>query len=653
MKSKLIKRIIASVITTITVLSVGICAAPVDVLAKESVEKPIGKYYSFGEKAHYEYSSASSSSSTAGNSFGAFEMSGDFSKIDGSNYTVKSGNVALKYSFDANKLTVADTEWHIVSDSSDEVDGITLEDDIKNGTIILQSSFDGVKWATDLVKSNVFVADSELKDAFYTTKDIQQQNGCYFRLVVVYKMERKTGSHKVTFVSVDDIETIKVAEVYEFHIVDNNIESTASATDTPRKNLGKKVNAGKDTRFAENNEVDKDDPHYGWDIGTFFINGYTRDTVDDDKVPVFLKNVGDRVTLWFNLNEDINCLHGNASLSIADDKNGYDKAFEVTQGSFGHGALLIRYTDYEGVPHTPVIYTNYLEANATTGADTRVQLFEEGDYEVTLDYEIKNNPRQVGPVSVVPTYTDYKISFKFKIRNGNCMVFPFDTKTNAELSDKDITPNGFKLDMAKSRYLTIDVSRSVVNVAADGQLSLDERFNRPAKDGETYSEEGVYVFTVKNLYTGGEPTTKTIYVGSDKNLLALAKSKKDISDINQMILDGATIADDGTIIEPEPEPEPVEEVEEEAAEEPELEEEQKEEVSAETPAVASDNKPEKEEVAETDEDVDEVIEDEDAAKGGVPVVLIACAVAACGVGGFAYYKKKASKKDSNKEEKSE
>ena len=105
----------------------------------------------------------------------------------------------------------------------------------------------------------------------------------------------------------------------------------------------------------------------------------------------------------------------------------------------GRGTLIIRYTDHQGIAHEPEIYTNYLEANATTSADTIVKFFEEGDYEVALDYEIKNTPRQVVGVEIVPEYTNYRIYFRFSIRNGNCMVYPFDVSTGTELTDEEIT----------------------------------------------------------------------------------------------------------------------------------------------------------------------------------------------------------------------
>ena len=85
-----------------------------------------------------------------------------------------------------------------------------------------------------------------------------------------------------------------------------------------------------------------------------------------------------------------------------------------------------------------MVYTDFLSANAILSADTRVQLFEEGDYEVTLDYEIKKG-------GVLPSYYNYKISFSFSIRNGNCMVYPFELTDEgfigSELYDNALTPN--------------------------------------------------------------------------------------------------------------------------------------------------------------------------------------------------------------------
>ena len=64
--------------------------------------------------------------------------------------------------------------------------------------------------------------------------------------------------------------------------------------------LGDAVNAGLDTGYSKDDQIGKDDVHYSWELGRFLVSDYTR-VSDDDGTPVFLKNVGDEVTLSFNL----------------------------------------------------------------------------------------------------------------------------------------------------------------------------------------------------------------------------------------------------------------------------------------------------------------------------------------------------------------
>jgi len=455
-------------------------------------------------------------------------------------YEVNKGNVTFSYKINQEVLNRTAEEWHLVKDKSKKVNGLTLDSNIMSGALILQTSLDGVRWTEDVLMSDIFANGSDLSN-FYETRDIQLQNGCYYRVLIAYKMERQLEDTQILFVKNHNYEYKQVAEVYQFYLFCKTDETRPDAT--PMKELGSKINTGRDNGYSGYQTIDKNDPHYGWDIGYFYVNGYTRETVTSDQVPVFLKNVGDKVTLWFHLSEDITQLRGNKHLTINEDTNGYDRTFEIDQTNFKHGALIIQYTNSEGEAQTPIIYTDYLAANARTGANTKVQLFEEGDYVVSLDYEIKS---MSGPFNLIAKYNNYKIMFKFSIRNGNCMVYPFDRLTGAELADKALTENGFKLDMAKSKYLTIDVQRSILVVGKDGYLTEDVRFNRPAKDGEVYTSEGIYTFNVTNLYTN-QHTTKTIYVGSNKYLRALSTTGMSIAELNAEIEKGAKIREDGTI----------------------------------------------------------------------------------------------------------
>lgn len=314
--------------------------------------------------------------------------------------------------------------------------------------------------------------------------------------------------------------------------------------------LGEAVNSGLDTGYSKDDQIGKDDVHYSWELGRFLVSGYTR-VSDDDGTPVFLKSVGDEVTLSFNLQQDINQLNGNADVTIDKDPNGYDRRLGVPQQDFGRGALIIRYTDYQNNRHEPTVYANYLDGVAKD-ADTVVKTFEEGDYEVVLDYSIKNVNHGRLPwvnVEVFPGVTDYTMRFNFKVRNGNCMVYPFDVKMGDELTNTAFTENGFRLDLARSRYLDIDVKKEML--ADNGtELVADTRFNKPARDGEEFTDEGVYTFTVTNRYTG-QSTTKMVYVGKDPVLKAHATTGKSVSEIQAMLDDGATISDNGTLVKPD------------------------------------------------------------------------------------------------------
>ena len=497
--------------------------------------------YDLDKDSHYVIGETSPSNSAA---IGTLAVNGDVRTSNEVNsfptYEVRNGNASFTYKISSGALDRAEEEWHIVDDKTKKVNNLTLDKSILSGALILQTSLDGVTWTEDVLMSDIFSKEADM-DGFYTTKDVQLQNGCYYRVIIAYKMERRLEDSKVLFVTTKNYEYKQVAEVYEFYAFCETDETSPNAT--PMKKLGSKINTGKDNGYSGNEPIDKDDPHYGWDIGYFYVNGYTRETSTADQTPVFLKNVGDKVALWFHLSEDINKLNGNDLLTISEDTNGYDRTFEIDQTNFEHGTLIIQYTNAQGEAQEPIIYTDYLAANTRTGANTKVQLFEEGDYVVSLDYEIKS---MGGIGNFVASYTNYKIMFEFSIRNGNCMVYPFDSLTGAELADNAITENGFKLDKAKSKYLTIDVQRSVLVVGTDGYLTEDVRFNRPAKDGETYTSEGIYTFKVNNLYTG-ETTTKTIYVGANSYLRALSATGMSIAELNAEIEKGAIVHEDGTV----------------------------------------------------------------------------------------------------------
>ena len=543
MKHRFSKYLIATLILSLFLSGI---AFPVQVDAASARTYINGKVYEFDDKNDYKFSESSDYKSSANSTpFGQFSIYANDSDLTYTgikngveNYAVKEGNITISYTYSDSLLNAADDQWHLIEDKEKNVDIYQLPNNIQKGALILQRSIDHLNWSDISVQTNAFANTPVQNASLYETLDVELINGCYYRLIVVYEMSRKVDTSKILWViPKDEYETKRIAEVYEFYAKVDNEHIEELQSNTKRYRLGETTKVNDFASYSGTQQIKGDDIHYNWNIGDFFVSGFTS-TSDKGGNPVFLKNVGDVVTLWFNLSQDIDALNNNKDLSITADGDGFDQYFQTPKTDFGRGMLIIRYTDYENVKHEPVMYKNYLEANTSLGANTRVQLFEEGDYEVALDYEVTKD-------QLVDKVGHYRIFFKFSVRNANCMVYPFDVKTGAELTNSSVTPNGFYLDLAKSRYLKIYIEKEIWTEGADG-LTKDTRFNTTAKDGDKYTDEGIYTITVENQYTGLK-TTKVIYVGANRILLAYMTSNYSIAEIQNLVAKGAVIYEDGSI----------------------------------------------------------------------------------------------------------
>lgn len=306
-------------------------------------------------------------------------------------------------------------------------------------------------------------------------------------------------------------------------------------------------------------------PHAGWSLGSFYVEGFSGQTtssanVYDHKMPVFLKNAGDTVEFGFKLDQNINKLNGNSSLSIADDHKVIQGCWiedPYIEGDFGKGVLVIVHTDSQGVEKT-ITYRDFLNGKSV-GANTTVQLFEEGDYRVILCYEIYRNTGWnfiTDWMDPNGSWFDYRMEAYFSVRNGNAMVYPFDLGGKGELSDKSCTEDGFRVDLANSKYLNLSVKREILNSTATGIIE-DVRFNKVVADGAEFTEEGKYTITATNIYTGLS-TTKTICVGTNDILRCNTTTGRSVDEIASMLKKGYVIHEDGSlsrdnvVVEPTP-----------------------------------------------------------------------------------------------------
>lgn len=554
-KGNKLKRILVTLICCSFLISIF----PTTIYSEDNMVSVEGKVYKFGENAKYKFENEETSNldtnvtlTINGNSI---------SKNDENNisvYSVSGNEVSFSYSFNHSLKKEDEYKWHLVDDKSKIVNDVSLSSDILKGAVILQISNDRSKWVTVSESVNAFENDGTT--SFYDVSELELLNGCYYRIIFAYKLGERVTS-KIPLVVSYDYE--KYAEVFEFYLY-NKEEYIGTKLDTlndsEKTKLGNRVRT-EDEGYKGTKDIDKDDPHFGWSLGDFFVSGYTsKKTIDSNQY--FLKNSDDTVTLGFYLKQDIDNLNGKSNLSISRDKKGYDIDFEVPETDFGRGTLIVQFIDPDGVAHDPQIYTNYLEANLSPRANTAVKLCEEGDYKVALDYEIKNDNKKLFGASILPEKTHYRIAFEFRVRNSNTRVFLFDCKDETVvLKNGSITQNGFKIDFANSKYLDVSVKKEILESGADG-LTEDTKFNRRAKDQETYTEEGIYTITVENSVANLTTETK-IYVGNDKILKAHMATGLPISEIKEKVSKGAVILNDGTIKEKSgKEIEKVEEIEE-------------------------------------------------------------------------------------------
>ena len=163
-----------------------------------------------------------------------------------------------------------------------------------------------------------------------------------------------------------------------------------------------------------------------------------------------------------------------------------------------------------------------MEENAILGKDQRIQFLGEGDYEVALDYEVKNDKRNIFGLSVLPEYSYYRIYFKFSVRNADSNVRLYDVNDNTKLKTNDSTENGFELNQKLSRYLDVEVKHEIYD-AEKNSFTEDKNLKTNAKNGGKYTDEGFYLITAKNRYTDSQ-TNRIVYVGKNAFLQECAQS---------------------------------------------------------------------------------------------------------------------------------
>lgn len=608
-----------------------------------------GKTLDLGEKDKYELSIANEVPETAER----FILSGDIDSLTTKNgfdsYAVKNDNLKILINTDYGKDLYAQTDstkWHIIEDKAKTVDGTELSEKIKTGAIIVQTSKDGRTWINSATETDIFnkydtinnrTVNGESLGAFYKATNVQLANGCFYRIIVAYKIQQEKNPTIVLGKKIKKnyIEAERM-EVYQFHAYDPSVNKSEELnTKDPHVYEFKDVyRVDSQDGFADPEMLKSDDPHIDWSVGKFYVSGYT-DVKMDNEVPVFLKVPGDRAALWFNLEQELDKCNNSVDIKVNNTESGSDIYFGTpTIDNFGRGVLIVR-KSIKNNQKERQIYTNYLEASATVGTNTRVDLFEEGDYEVALDYQLHYDKPAVFGTKFAKTLS-YRIFFKFKVRNGDISAFLRDVDTNQFITNANVAEHGFYIDVANSQYLKMTIKREVLTNGLDG-LVEDTKFSAVATEGRPYTDEGIYTVTIHNDATGDD-VEKRVYVGSRDIILAHMKTGIPLSEINERIAAGAYIDENWQIVDPEPE---VEEIPDAVGEDTEGTEKSKDQSGHDKPKSNEKNVTKKQEAshpqAPDKESVKNTLDEKDGSSKAfviIPIAIVLC------IAGFVMFKRK-------------
>lgn len=147
---------------------------------------------------------------------GAFFVSGDGvqEKSHGS-YTAfgSQGTITFGYEYDNSLYESKTGKWSIENDGQDVVKGHKLNKDVDSGAVIVEMSYDNVNdWKVVETRRDFFDSHPKGEPQIYTTTREDVKHGAYYRVTIVYRIEKSTGF------SFKRNERAECVEVYIFYV---------------------------------------------------------------------------------------------------------------------------------------------------------------------------------------------------------------------------------------------------------------------------------------------------------------------------------------------------------------------------------------------------------------------------------------------------
>lgn len=215
-------------------------------------ELVVPSYESFESEKKFSVASDVLTNRLSFEKFGELSISGDGLRLlDESNISVpvyivdNSKSVQFSYINIRDYIHVnSDFSWKLIKDNTKKIGPYDWKKKMGIGGLLVQTSSDLETWETVYTNTNVFKEYHDSIANFYSAKRNDLDSGCYYRVVVAYRITKKLKQKSVLFIDTSPWKTTWNVDTYTFFIVSDESSATASASDYSSININEDSNVG-------------------------------------------------------------------------------------------------------------------------------------------------------------------------------------------------------------------------------------------------------------------------------------------------------------------------------------------------------------------------------------------------------------------------
>ena len=128
--------------------------------------------------------------------------------------------LSISYHYDGKTLQSDNKdEWNLIESDSKSLNGIDLKKKMKKGAAVIQCSIDGKDWDNVCIETDVFGKNRTILNDLYRIDEYDIRFGLYYRVLVGYRVGKRTKAQKkLKFIPDDTYEYKEIVEQYDFYV---------------------------------------------------------------------------------------------------------------------------------------------------------------------------------------------------------------------------------------------------------------------------------------------------------------------------------------------------------------------------------------------------------------------------------------------------